>query len=83
MRLQARMAEFAQSPGHVPFNKYRAFRNAVRAAEEPFRFVDGELVETFLDCGSAMQQHIVEGLGAPGVDVEEVRGMVEGLRRMH
>ncbi|MCJ1394552.1 hypothetical protein MMC18_007431 [Xylographa bjoerkii] len=80
MRLQSNVAKYVHSPGNVPFNKYRAFKNEVREAEEPYRFVDGELIEKFLDCPPAMQEEIVEGLG---VGVEDVRGMVEGLRRLH
>ena len=80
MRLQSHVARYVHSPGDVPFARYRAFKNEVREAEEPYRFVDGELVERFLDCAPAMQRAIVEGLG---VGVEEVRGMVEGLRRLH
>ncbi|KAI9880598.1 MAG: hypothetical protein M1830_001949 [Pleopsidium flavum] len=80
MRLQANMARLVRSPGDLPFNKYRAFKNQVREAEEPFRFVDGELIERFLDCRGKVQQEIVEGLG---VDVEDVKGMVESLRRLH
>ena len=80
MRLQNKIAAFVQSAGYVPFNKYRAFKNEVREAEEPFRFVDGELVEKFLECTSAMQEEMCEGLG---VDVEEVRVLIESLRRMH
>lgn len=80
MRLQTNMAKFAQSPGNMPFSKYRAFKNQVREAEEPFRFVDGDLIERFLDCRGEVQEEIVAGLG---VDVEDVRGIVEGLRRLH
>jgi DNA damage-binding protein 1 len=80
MRLQANIASFVQSPGNVPFMKYRAFKNAVREEDEPMRFVDGELIEKFLDCGLEMQEEIVKGLDA---EVEDVRGMVESLRRLH
>jgi len=80
MRLQANMASMVQSPGHVPFNKYRAFKTTVRESDEPTRFVDGELIERFLDCDSALQEKIVEGLDA---DVEDVRSMVEMLKRLH
>ncbi|MCJ1296093.1 hypothetical protein MMC34_007658 [Xylographa carneopallida] len=80
MRLQGNLARHVHSPGHMPFNKYRAFRNEVREAEEPFRFVDGELLERFLNCAPEMQRGIVEGLG---VEVEEVKALVEGLRRLH
>jgi DNA damage-binding protein 1 len=51
----------------------------VREAEEPLRFVDGELVERFLDLSTEVQESVVEGLG---VEVEEVREVVEGLRRL-
>jgi DNA damage-binding protein 1 len=52
----------------------------VRESEEPNRFVDGELIERFLDCDEQLQEAIVQGLS---VDVEEVRGIVEALRRLH
>ncbi|KAI9667647.1 MAG: hypothetical protein M1821_000464 [Bathelium mastoideum] len=71
MQLQARLAEFVQSPGHFEFNKYRAFKSSVRESEEPQRFVDGEFIERFLDCSSDVQHRCVEGLG---VEVEEVKG---------
>ena len=80
MRLQSAIAAFVHSPGNIPFNKFRAFKNEVREAEEPYRFVDGELIEKFLDVEAGMQEEIVKGLG---VEVEEVRAMVEGLRHLH
>ena len=80
MRLQSAIAARVHSPGNIPFNKFRAFRIEVREAEEPYRFVDGELVEKFLDVSPALQEEIVGGLG---VEVEEVRAMVEGLRHLH
>lgn len=81
MRLQTALAEHIKSPGNVPFATYRAYRSAVREAEEPWRFVDGELVERFLDLGEEVQAGIVEDL--PGeMGLEEVRGLVEGLRRL-
>ncbi len=86
MRLQSALAPLVQSLGNVPFNTYRAFKNQVREAEEPFRFVDGELVEAFLDLGSTVQEEIVEALGEVGKargGVDGVREMVEGLRRLH
>ena len=47
---------------------------------EPFRFVDGELIERFLDLETGVQEEVARGLG-PGV--EDLRGIVEGLRRLH
>lgn len=80
MTLQLNLAELVNAPGDVPFAKYRAFKNQVRESDEPFRFVDGELIERFLDVDETVQKKAVEGLG---VDVEWVKGMVEALRRLH
>lgn len=82
MRLQTAIAAYVDSPGNIPFNKFRAYRNSVREAEEPFRFVDGELIERFLNCGEDMQREIL-GLVGGNVDLESVRGMIEALRRLH
>lgn len=64
----------------MDFAKYRAFKNQVREEEEPMRFVDGELIERFLDCEEEVQKKAIEGLG---VELEDVRGLVEALRRLH
>ncbi|MCJ1356309.1 MAG: hypothetical protein MMC33_006304 [Icmadophila ericetorum] len=80
MRLQTNISKCIQSPGNIPFNKFRAFKNQVREAEEPYRFVDGELIEKFLGCPSSLQEEIVQDLG---VTVEHATDMVEALRRLH
>ncbi|KAI9806164.1 MAG: hypothetical protein M1826_004677 [Phylliscum demangeonii] len=81
MRLQTQIAARVDRLGQLSFNRYRAFRNAVREADEPFRFVDGDLIERFLDCSSALQVEMVADL-AVDADVDEVRNMVEGLKRL-
>jgi DNA damage-binding protein 1 len=80
MTLQSNLGNLVPAPGDMDFAKFRAFKNTVREEDEPMRFVDGELVERFLDCSEEVQVKAVEGLG---VDVEEVRALVEGLRRLH
>ena len=80
MRLQSNIAELVQSPGNVPFDKYRAFKNTVRESEEPYRFVDGELIERYLDIPLKLQEKAIEGLS---IDVEDTKGMIEALRRLH
>lgn len=84
IRMQGKMAECVKSPGNVPFGKFRGFRNQVRDAGDtgPNRFVDGELIERFLDCPEEVQREIIKDLPG-GMDLEEVRGMVEALRRIH
>jgi DNA damage-binding protein 1 len=69
-----------QSPGYFEFDRYRAFKSEVREAKEPMRFVDGEFLERFMDCSFEVQEQCVEGLGA---SVEDVKGMLEGLRRLY
>jgi DNA damage-binding protein 1 len=81
MNLQDRVAEVIESPGGVPFKKFRGFRSQVRDEGEsgPNRFVDGEVLERYLDLPEDVQEKIVEGL----IGAEECRGIVEALRRMH
>ncbi|KAK4494171.1 hypothetical protein PRZ48_014469 [Zasmidium cellare] len=64
MRMQTKMADLVKSPGDVPFAKYRGFKNQVRdmGDQGPSRFVDGGLIERFLDCSEEVQQEIVGDL---------------------
>ena len=81
MRLQGELADRVKSPGHVPWRKWRGYRSQVREAEDgPFRFVDGELIERFLDVDAEVRASICQGLGR---EVEELICIVEGLRRLH
>lgn len=82
IRMQSKLAEMVQAPGHVPFGKWRGFRSSVRdmGEEGPTRFVDGELIERFLDCEESVQEAVGKEVG---VGVEELKGLVEGLRRIH
>jgi DNA damage-binding protein 1 len=80
MTLQSNLGALVAAPGDMDFAKFRAFKNTVREEEEPMRFVDGELVERFLDISEEVQRKAIEGLG---VELEEVKGLIEGLRRLH
>lgn len=80
MTLQTNLGNLVVTPGDVEFAKYRAYKTQVREEEEPTRFVDGELIERFLDIDEGLQKKVCEGLGA---DVESVKALVEGLRRLH
>lgn len=79
MRLQARMAQTIITLGDLDFNTYRSFKNSERETMEPFRFVDGELIERFLDVDEDVQAEICRGLGP---SVEDLRNMVEELKRL-
>ena len=88
LRFQDRLAEVITTVGNIDFMTYRAFRNAeregFRSAERktpgPFRFLDGELLERFLDVDEKTQAVVCQGLGPT---VEDMRNVVEELRRMH
>jgi DNA damage-binding protein 1 len=80
LRFQSRLADVLKTAGDIEFRSYRAFRNAEREGDGPFRFVDGELLEKFLDVDEATQETVCKGLGPT---VEDMRNLVEELRRMH
>ena len=82
MRLQNAIAGRIEAPGYMPWAKYRAFKTEVREADEPYRFVDGELIEMVLGLDDLVVEDICKELGA-GLTVEDLRAMVEGLRRLH
>ncbi|KAH7355163.1 binding protein [Rhexocercosporidium sp. MPI-PUGE-AT-0058] len=78
MRLQEQMAKHIPTIGDLDFKLYRSFKNAERETSEPFRFVDGELIERFLDLEIELQESICQGLGP---SVEDVRNMIEELKK--
>ncbi|RYP60331.1 hypothetical protein DL769_008163 [Monosporascus sp. CRB-8-3] len=80
IRFQTRLADVVETTGNILFSQYRSFRNEERESDGPFRFVDGELLERFLDVDEERQREIVEGLGP---DVEAMRNLVEELKRLH
>ncbi|KAF7534017.1 hypothetical protein G7Z17_g13430 [Cylindrodendrum hubeiense] len=80
MTFQSRLEQYIHAPGNIAFKAWRAFRNESREGDGPYRFIDGEMVERFLDMDEGKQELVCEGLGP---SVEDMRNMVEELRRMH
>jgi DNA damage-binding protein 1 len=74
------MASRVDSLGDLSFMEFRSLRTLTRQASEPYRFVDGELIERFLTCEPNVQKEIVDMVGK---SVEEVKVMIEALRRLH
>lgn len=74
------MEECVLALGNVDFKLWRSFRNDNRESEGPYRFIDGEMIERFLDMGEEQQELVCDGLGPT---VEDMRNMIEELRRMH
>ena len=91
LRLQSAIASRIQAPGYMPWSKFRAVRTEVREAEEPYRTVDGEVLELLLGMDADVLDAVVEELnvgiggkdGKASVDKEMVKGWVEGLRRLY
>lgn len=81
MTLQNAIASKIDSLGDLPFDQFRGLRTLTRSADAPYRFVDGELIEQFLQCDEGLQEEIVDEIGS--TDVEEVKSMIEALRRLH
>ncbi|KAI9894998.1 MAG: hypothetical protein M1814_000220 [Vezdaea aestivalis] len=68
------------NPESMEWMRWRGFRNTSRSEAEPYRFVDGEMIERFLDLDESVQRDVA---GNIDVDVEELRELVETLRRLH
>lgn len=90
MRLQAHVSNIVTTPGGTSFNAFRSFRSKVRQGDEPFRFIDGGIVEMFLGLSVERQTKVVEAVNAAAeliqgekVSVEKVVSMMEELKRMH
>ena len=86
LRLQSSLASKVQAPGYMPWAKYRAWKTEVRDADEPFRFVDGEMVEQGLLHLSDVDLEAVlreGGLLEINITLEEVRTWGEELRRLY
>lgn len=80
MTFQQKLQEYVHALGGIEFNHWRAFRNETREGESPYRFIDGEMVERFLDLDEGKQELVCEGLGP---SVEDMRNIIEELRRIH
>ena len=80
MTFQFRLAEFVEAPGGTTFMSWRSARLRGTPADEPFRFIDGGFLELFLDMSEATQDAVCDGLGP---SVEDMRNLVEEMRRLH
>jgi len=90
MKLQANLTHVLKGVGDLDFNRFRAFSSPERTGDEPFRFVDGDFVERFLELGEDAMREVVRPKDATEAEwlgdawgVEEVRGVLENLRRLH
>ncbi|OAP64952.1 hypothetical protein AYL99_00924 [Fonsecaea erecta] len=87
LTLQSALASRVQTPGYMPWSKFRAFKTNILEKDEPFRVVDGEMLEQALLSMSdeELEEVIREGglmEGQLGVTIQEVRAWGEQLRRL-
>ncbi|KAF3929640.1 hypothetical protein ABW20_dc0107312 [Dactylellina cionopaga] len=88
MKCQSNMSKVVKGVGDLEFNRYRAFNTKGKQPEEPFRFVDGELIEKFLDLDEEAMNMVINGLGDDDnsridCSVDEMKNIVEALKRLH
>lgn len=82
------MANAIDGVGGLDFLAYRGFSTfIIGPGTEPVRFVDGDFIELFLEQPEDVAEAIVQGNGRAvdelGVSVEELKAMIEALRRLH
>ncbi|KAI5806768.1 mono-functional DNA-alkylating methyl methanesulfonate N-term-domain-containing protein [Peziza echinospora] len=77
MKLQANLARYVKGVGDLEFMRFRAFESRERTGDEPFRIVDGDFLERFLELPEEVMVKVVSG-GEPGEhageDPEEEEG---------
>lgn len=87
LQLQCNLAKVVKGLGNLEHSFFRAFSSAVRTSEEPKRIVDGDFIERFLELPDDVAEKVVNGAGVPSdaleIGVEELRVLVEGLKRLH
>ncbi|KAM9764827.1 DNA damage-binding protein 1 isoform 2-T2 [Menidia menidia] len=87
--LQNRLNKVIKSVGKIEHSFWRSFHTE-RKTEQPTGFIDGDLIESFLDLGRAKMQEVVstlqidDGSGMKReATVDEVIKIVEELTRIH
>lgn len=79
LQLQTNIGEVRKTIGGLKHAEYRAYKCSGVTNSVPTRFVDGDLIEEFLDLTSDQQREVCDGLGKT---VLEIESMVEDLSRL-
>jgi DNA damage-binding protein 1 len=80
-RLQGALQKVVRGVGGLEHAAWRAFRDE-RRSEAARGFIDGDLVEAFLDLSAEQAAQVVALMGG-GATVEQVTRKVEELQRLH
>ncbi|VEN37337.1 unnamed protein product [Callosobruchus maculatus] len=78
--LQNKLATVIKSVGKIEHSYWRAFHTDIKT-ENCEGFVDGDLIESFLDLSPDKMKEVADGLGT--VTVEYLVKMIEDLTRIH
>ncbi|XP_034833854.1 DNA damage-binding protein 1 [Maniola hyperantus] len=88
-QLEERLTHTIKSVGKIPHSFWRSFNTDVKT-EPAEGFIDGDLIESFLDLSREMQQDTVQGLQIDDGEgmkrdatVEDLAKIVEDLTRIH
>ncbi|BFZ58878.1 hypothetical protein PYCC9005_005944 [Savitreella phatthalungensis] len=80
LELQSAMASVIQPVGGLNFFDWRGYRTPHVKVAEPSRFVDGDLIEKFLDFSADRKKSVADQVGQ---SVDHLETMVEELSRLH
>ncbi|TYH85796.1 hypothetical protein ES332_D02G293700v1 [Gossypium tomentosum] len=78
-KLQSNLRKVIKGVGGLSHEQWRSFNNEKRTAEAK-NFLDGDLIESFLDLSRGKMEEVSKGMG---VSVEELSKRVEELTRLH
>ncbi|XVF45973.1 hypothetical protein PTKIN_Ptkin02bG0250700 [Pterospermum kingtungense] len=78
-KLQSNLRKVIKGVGGLSHEQWRSFNNEKRTAEAK-NFLDGDLIESFLDLSRGKMEEISKAMG---VSVEELSKRVEELTRLH
>eukprot|EP00033_Pygsuia_biforma_P001101 GCRY01001253.1.p1 GENE.GCRY01001253.1~~GCRY01001253.1.p1 ORF type:complete len:1121 (+),score=337.54 GCRY01001253.1:198-3560(+) len=78
-KVQQRMSKVVFGVGGLKHTEWRAFSNE-RKTKQASHFLDGDLIEKFLDLSLALQRRVVEDLG---ISVDDLKRTIEDLSLLH
>lgn len=82
-RLQQALTSEVRGLGGLQHAEWRAFSNQHTPSAPAARFVDGDLVEQFLDLSPEAQKRVLAHMPQPAPSLEDLARLVEDLSRLH